>query len=73
MLEVGNYDINYNKIEDYELLLRFLKKYEYIHNMHDILLVYRLHENQVTHNGGPEGKEHWHKIRLDLINKLINS
>jgi hypothetical protein len=73
ILAVGNYDINYNKIEDYELLLRFLKKYGYIHNMHDILLLYRLHDNQVTHNGGTEGREYWHKIRLDLINKLINS
>jgi hypothetical protein len=40
--------------------------------MNDILLNYRLHENQVTHNGCIEGREHWHKIRVYLINNLIN-
>ena len=73
ILEIGNYDINYNKIEDYELMLRILKKYKYIHNMEDILLYYRLHDEQVTHNGCTEGREHWHSKRLELINKIINS
>lgn len=72
ILEVGNYDVNFNKIEDFELMLRILKKYEYIHNMSDILLYYRLHEEQVTHNGCTEGREHWYKVRTELINKLIN-
>lgn len=53
-------------------MLRILKKYNYIHNLEEPLLYYRLHENQVTHQGGIEGPAHWHKIRMDLIYKLIN-
>jgi hypothetical protein len=71
VINIGNYDINFNKIEDFELMLRFLKCYEYIHNMDDVLLHYRLHEQQVTHNGCTEGREYWHKKRIELINNLI--
>jgi hypothetical protein len=59
--------------EDFELTLRMVKTHGYIHNLSDALLYYRLHENQVTHQGGLEGPAHWHKIRVDLINNLINS
>jgi hypothetical protein len=71
IMNIGNYDINFNKIEDYELMLRFLKCYNYIHNMSDVLLHYRLHNEQVTHNGCTEGREYWHKKRCDLINNII--
>jgi len=73
VLNIGNYDIAYNKIEDFELMLRFLKHYGYIHNMKDVLLQYRLHEHQVTHNGCSEGREYWTKIRNQLIQQLIHS
>jgi GT2 family glycosyltransferase len=73
ILDVGNYKIEYNKIEDYELMLRILKKYKYIHNMEDILLYYRLHNEQVTHNGCTEGYNYWHKKRIELIDTIINS
>jgi GT2 family glycosyltransferase len=71
ILNIGNYDARFNKMEDYELMLRFLKHYKYIHNMSDFLLYYRLHEQQVTHNGFSEGREYWHSKRIELINNLM--
>lgn len=73
ILEIGNYNKEFQKSEDYELMLRLLKKYKYIHNMEDVLLYYRLHEEQTTHNGCTEGHEYWHKKRVELIDKIINS
>ena len=73
VLKVGNYDVQYNKTEDFELMLRLLKHYTYIHNMKDVLLHYRLHDKQVTHNGCTEGREYWTKIRNQLIQQLIHS
>jgi GT2 family glycosyltransferase len=74
VLAAGNYDVNKSRMtEDFELTLRMVKTHGYIHNLSDALLYYRLHENQVTHQGGLEGPAHWHKIRVDLINNLINS
>jgi hypothetical protein len=70
---VGNYNPNFNKIEDFELMLRILKNCKYIHNMDEILLNYRIHEQQTTYNGCIEGREYWHKKRCELIDKLINS
>jgi len=34
--------------EDYDLWLRVLKEYKIIHNLPDVLVYYRVHENQVT-------------------------
>jgi hypothetical protein len=74
ILNIGNYDKNKSKMtEDFEIALRLLKCYKYIHNFEEPLLYYRLHENQVTNNGGTEGREYWNKIRVDLIENLINS
>lgn len=74
VLAAGNYDINKSRMtEDFDLTLRMLKMHGYIHNLNESLLYYRLHDNQVTHQGGIEGPTHWHKIRTELIQKLINS
>ena len=73
VLEAGNYDASKFKMtEDFELGLRMLKTHGYIHNMTEVLLNYRLHEEQVTHKGGKEGREYWKKIRTDLIQQMIN-
>lgn len=71
IINVGNYNPNFIKTEDFELMLRILKQYKYIHNMNDTLLHYRLHENQTTHNGCTEGREYWHTKRMELINNII--
>jgi len=74
ILNIGNYDKNKSRMtEDFEIALRLLKQYKYIYNFNEPLLYYRIHENQVTNNGGLEGREHWNKIRDDLIENLINS
>ena len=79
VLEVGNYSIDLKKTwknddlsHDFELMLRMLKKYGKIHNLPDILLRYRLHPGQVTHNGGKGGKKHWDNIRNQIISKLFS-
>jgi hypothetical protein len=72
IINVGNYDINFNKTEDFELMLRVLKHYKYIHNMDDVLLYYRLHDQQTTHNGCSEGREYWHEKRCELIKNIID-
>jgi GT2 family glycosyltransferase len=73
IINVGNYDVTFRKTEDFELMLRVLKQYKYIHNIPDVLLHYRLHESQTTHNGCTEGHEYWYKRRNELIGKIINS
>lgn len=51
---VGNYRTNDERIlyihEDYDLLARVLKKYNMAYNLPDVLLLYRLHPNQLTYN-----------------------
>lgn len=74
VIEAGNYDVCKSRMtEDFELALRMLKKYGYVHNLEEPLLNYRLHEDQVTHNGGSEGRIHWHNVRLKLIEDLISN
>jgi len=73
ILQAGNYDVNKSRMtEDFEMSLRMLKTHGYLHNLDEPLLYYRLHDEQVTNNGGLEGRSYWHKIREDLIHNLIN-
>ena len=72
VLEVGNYNTNLIRMtEDFELGLRLLKKYEYIHNMDEILVNYRIHDGQVTHQGGKEGRPYWTNLRNTMIENII--
>lgn len=72
ILEAGNYDITKSRMtEDFEITLRLLKKCKYLYNFEDLLLYYRFHENQVTHNGSIEGMGHWNEIRNKLIEDFI--
>ena len=74
ILEIGNYDANKSKMtEDFEMALRMLKHFGCVYNLPDALLYYRLHEKQVTNNGGSEGRDYWHQIRLKIIYELIHS
>jgi hypothetical protein len=69
VLAAGNYNKDLHKMaEDFELELRMLKTYGYIHNMNEILLNYRLHDEQVTYN---EGSVYWNNIRNNIIKKLL--
>jgi hypothetical protein len=72
VLKAGNYDETLKQMcEDFELELRMLKTFNVVHNMSDVLLYYRLHEDQVTHGGGEGGRDKWHKIRMEIIERLI--
>ena len=74
ILKAGNYDINKSRMtEDFEMTLRMLKTHGYLHNLDEPLLYYRLHDNQVTHNGGEGGPSYWNNIRIKLIDNLINT
>jgi GT2 family glycosyltransferase len=75
MLEIGNYDLNISKmIEDFDMGLRMLKHFGCVYNLPEPLLFYRIHDKQVTtSSSGLEGIDYWHKIRLKLIDKYINS
>lgn len=74
ILSVGNYDATITKmVEDFELNLRMLKHYGYVYNLQEPLLYYRLHDDQLTNNGGTEGREYWHNIRLKIIDAILNS
>ena len=78
ILEVGNYNDslrnhhgNDDLTHDFDLQLRMLKKYGYIYNFPEHLLNYRLHDKQVTHNGGAFDRDKWNNIRLNIIHELM--
>ena len=74
VLEAGNYNKDLKEMaEDFELEVRMLKKHGMIYNTTDVLLYYRIHEDQVTHEGGIGGTDKWNKIRNDMIDELINT
>ena len=72
LLEAGNYNNQIHSMcEDFELILRVLKKYGKIYNMKEPLLYYRLHEEQVTYGGGKEGSKFWTEKRNKLIEDIL--
>ena len=74
VLEAGNYNKDLKEMaEDFELEVRMLKKHGMIYNTTDVLLYYRIHEDQVTHEGGIGGTDKWNKVRDDMIDELINT
>ena len=74
IIEAGNYSPDLKLMaEDFELEARMLKTFGFVHNMPDRLLYYRLHDGQVTHNGGEGGSNKWNKIRNSIIDNLINN
>ena len=72
IIEAGNYDKNLKQMcEDFELELRMLKTHGYIYNFPVPLLYYRVHDKQITYNGGEGGRDKWHTIRSNIIKSLI--
>ena len=73
VLAAGNYDPKLTKMaEDFDLELRMLRKFGKIYNMESSLINYRLHKDQITHNGGIGGKEHWDNVRNNIIEKVMD-
>lgn len=71
VLEVGNYNKERIPYEDFELELKILKKYKKIHNIKDVLLLYRLHPDQVTYQGKCNTPEMINK-KNSFIDSIIN-
>jgi hypothetical protein len=72
VLDAGNYNTDFREMaEDFDLELRMLKTHKYIHNLDQILVYYRLHQNQVTAKGNKD-PQYWNTKRTDIINRLIN-
>jgi glycosyltransferase involved in cell wall biosynthesis len=69
ILEVGNYnDTIHSMVEDFDLILRVLKRFGKIYNLPKSLLKYRLHGNQLTNNAG---HPKWKQTRNELVKKYI--
>ena len=76
VLEVGNYnrEKQFEKYacDDFELQLRILKKFKTIYNIKENLLLYRIHDEQITANGNssirPEIVNHRNQFILKMIN-----
>ena len=73
IISVGNYNNSQHSMcEDFDLIIRVMKKYGKIHNLPEVLLLYRIHENQLTWNGGKEGRKYWTNYRNELIDKYMS-
>jgi len=72
LLKVGNYNKSLTKtpFEDFELELRILRRYGKIYNLPDVLLNYRIHENQVTHKMKTD-PEKWNNLRACILQKYF--
>lgn len=72
ILSVGNYDITMGScLQDYEIELRILKKFGKIYNIPEVLLYYRIHENQVTYNGNASNPEN-RANRERIIQRILS-
>jgi hypothetical protein len=79
IIELGNYRNVYDTfhildsegkhpiLDDYDLECRCLKKYGIIHNLPDILMYYRIHQNQITNDGILEKS----KANQEAVSKIM--
>lgn len=72
VLAVGKYRTNDARIlynfEDYDLLARILKKYGAVYTIPSIMVLYRIHSNQLTHQLNSDSPEN-----IRLINDIIEN
>jgi mannosyltransferase OCH1-like enzyme len=72
ILAVGNYNPDIAIMyEDFDLWLRMLRRFGTIHNSTDVVLRYRLHDEQIT--GDRNKSEKWDRLRKDLIKRMISN
>lgn len=71
ILEIGGYNTGIHSVcEDFDLLLRVMRRYGRIHNLPEALVHYRLHEAQITkqlRGGNGNGSRDWVRIRNDMV------
>mgnify|MGYP000064505590 FL=1 len=71
VLEVGNYNkIDRTICEDLELELKIMKKYGKIYNIPECLVLYRIHNDQLTFNG-KSNTQFWKDYRDNMISSLL--
>jgi len=71
VLEVGNYDKNLRlPFEDLDLELRILKKYGAVYNIKQVLLLYRIHPEQITLKNSKNTQLN-NELKKKLIEKII--
>jgi glycosyltransferase involved in cell wall biosynthesis len=68
-LLVNKYDKNFEPAEDYELWIR-LSQIGKLANLNEVLLRYRVHENQISKSKNAIQKKHNFACNLKLLNKL---
>jgi glycosyltransferase involved in cell wall biosynthesis len=71
ILEIGNYNKNFyenNIMEDYDLELRFMKKYGVLYNIPEVLVYYRIHKEQISKKVLDKDKE---ILFRKILEKLI--
>jgi GT2 family glycosyltransferase len=69
--EIGGYMDDIPFAEDYHLEMRILKKYGVIYNLPDLLLYYRIHEDQITFKGKHSTQE-MNIARSKFIHDMIS-
>jgi hypothetical protein len=70
VLGVGGYDPQAKGWEDFHLELRILKKVGVVYNLPDLLLYYRIHEEQVTYQGKHSTPE-MNQKRIQFIQEMM--
>jgi hypothetical protein len=71
VLEIGGYNENDKRlyiIQDYDLIIRLMKKYGALYNLPDVLLYYRTHPNQLSNKLQSFSEEN-----IILINDIIEN
>ena len=68
ILSIGNYNKENKHFEDLELELNVLQRFGVLYNIPEVLLLYRLHENQVTNNN--RSSEIQNKIQYFIDTKI---
>jgi hypothetical protein len=71
VLEIGGYNENDKRlyiIQDYDLIIRLMKKYGALYNLPDVLLYYRTHPNQLSNRLQSFSEEN-----IILINDIIEN
>ena len=48
-------------------IAHFENTWIYIYNFQEAFLHYRLHDKQITYNGGEGERDKWHSIRVNII------
>ena len=71
VMRVGSYNVNIHSVcEDFDLVLRVMMAYGGVHNLSDVLLYYRIHDDQITkvlRNDAARPPTDWGAVRNRII------